>query len=715
MLGLVGFALSVLPFLASAPAAGEPQAAPAQTPESVQESAEVSLVEVPVRVLDRHGNPLRDLAENDFEVFDDGQRQEIVAFDRIDLAQKTMEPGAPQVIQPAARRHFLLLFDLSFAKPKAVVAARRAAKEFVLGLPPNDFAAVATFSVEKGVRLLVTFSSDRVQLARAIDTLGLTDVNSLGDDPLAFVYEVMRLYGAGSTPSSERGGANREAAAAGILEALQTFSALGRASLDQHERGRVARLTSSLGEVASVLDAIPGRKDIVYLSEGFESRLLSGSNETSQEHDWKLSGDTWKVDPEKTYGNTNLQEQLKSMASLFRRSDCVIHAVDISGLTTDSAPDSQGSQVARGDNALFELADATGGEVFHNDNDFRRELDRLVSKTNLVYVLTFRPTQSTGEGNRYHELRVKVKVSGARTIARAGYYERPAYRLLSPLERNLVAADVIANETPIAQIPVRLLGAPMPGGGGPARVPVLIEISGPELLIGEGGVETAAEVYVYAYDGQGTLRDYFTQTIHVDLGMNRDRLEKGGLRYEGQLTLLPGDYRVRALVRNSSTGRMGLAAETMRVPDFSEKAPYLARPLFMESSADGIFVRGRSGAAAGAVEAPSLPVAPPDLVPAAAPEVRSGSPTQLSVVAYYFGDPQALKIGAQVLSEAGRPLAEGAIRVIGQTSPDPDGKRVLMVSFTPEQLSPGLYALRVFLRDGATGKSGIASAPFRVR
>jgi VWFA-related protein len=714
MLGLVGFVLSVLPFLASAPAAGaaQPQAAP--QPQSVQESAEVSLVEVPVRVLDRHGNPLRDLTEKDFEVFDDGQRQEIVSFDRIDLAQKAAEPGAPEVIQPAARRHFLLLFDLSFAKPKAVVAARRAAKEFVLGLPPNDFAAVATFSVEKGVRLLVTFSADRVQLAQAIDTLGLTDPNSLGDDPLAFVYEVMRLLGSGSTPTSERGGANREAAAAGILEALQTVSSLERASLDQYERGRVARLTGSLGEVATALDTIQGRKDIVYLSEGFQSRLLSGANENSQEHDWMLSGEHWKVDPEKAYGNTNLQEQLKSMASLFRRSDCVIHAVDISGLTTQSAPDSQGSPVTRGDNALFELADATGGEVLRNDNDFQRQLGRLISRTNLVYVLTFRPS-STGASNRYHELKVKVKVSGARPIARAGYYERPAYRLLSPLERNLLAADVIANETPIAQIPVRLLGAPMPGGAGPARVPVLIDVSGPELLIGERGSEAAAEMYVYAYDAQGTLRDFFTQIVHIDLGINRDRLEKGGLRYEGQLTLLPGDYRVRALVRSSSTGRMGLAAETIRVPDFSEKTPYLAHPLFMESSAGGIFVRGRSGAAAGAVDTSSLLVAPPGLVPAANPEVSSGSPTQLSLLAYYFGDPQALKIGAQVLSEAGRPLAEGAIRVIGQSSADSDGKRVLMVSFTPEQLSPGLYALRVFLHDAATGKSGTASAPFRVR
>jgi len=707
MFPLAAFALSLLPFLAPAPVAQD-------QPQSVQESAEVSLVEVPVRAVDRHGNLLRELTQKDFEVFDDGKKQEILAFDRIDLAQKAMEPGAPEAIQPAARRHFLLLFDLSFAKPKAVLAARRAAKEFVLGLPPNDLAGVATFSVEKGVRLLLTFSLDRVQLARAIDTLGLTDPGSLAEDPLAFVYEVMRLEGAGSTAATERGSARSEASAAGILETLQTLASLERARLDQYERERVARLTSSLGDVASALDSVQGRKDIVFLSEGFQSRLLSGAKETDQEHDWKISSDGWKVDPEKTYGNTHLQEQLKSMASLFRRSDCVMHAVDISGLTTDSAPDSQGSQVARGDNALFEMADATGGEVLKNDNDFRRQFGRLISRTNLVYVLTFRPA-ATGESNRFHELKVKVKVSGARAIARAGYYERPVYRMLSPLERSLLAADVIANEVPVQQIPVRLLGAPMPGGAGPARVPVLIEVSGPELLIGQQGSDASAEMYVYAHDAQGTLRDFFTQVVHIDLGINRERLQRGGLRYEGQLTLMPGDYRVRALVRNSVTGRMGLAAETVHVPDFSEKTPYLARPLFMESSSEGIFVRGRSGAAAGTVEALSLPVAPPDLVPSAMPEVHSGSPTQLSVVTYYFGEPEALKIGAQVLSEAGRPLTEGAIRVIGQSSPDPDGKRVLMVSFTPAQLSPGLYALRVFLQDSATGKSGTASAPFRVR
>src|SRR5262249_30287996 len=157
--------------------------------------------------------------------------------------------------------------------------------------------------------------------------------------------------------------------------------------------------------------------------------------------------------------------------------------------------------------------------------------------------------------------------------------------LLSPLERNLVAADVIANETPIADLPTRMRVSPQPDASGLARVPVLIEIPGTALLAHQAGDRLPVEIYVYAHDAaSGALSDYFTQTVQVDLGMHRERLTKGGLRYLGQLSLLQGNYRVRALVRNGQTGRMGLAVEDIRVPDFSGKQPYVAPLLFLDSS-----------------------------------------------------------------------------------------------------------------------------------
>ncbi|HTY42904.1 MAG TPA: hypothetical protein VMH79_13605, partial [Thermoanaerobaculia bacterium] len=53
---------------------------PAQETGAVRESAEVSLVEVPVRVLGRDGQPVRGLTAEAFTLEDDGRRQAIVGF-----------------------------------------------------------------------------------------------------------------------------------------------------------------------------------------------------------------------------------------------------------------------------------------------------------------------------------------------------------------------------------------------------------------------------------------------------------------------------------------------------------------------------------------------------------------------------------------------------------------------------------------------------------
>lgn len=686
------------------------------TPGSVHESVETVLVEVPVRVVDHEGKPIRNLTPQDFELFEDGKRQAIVGFDAIDLAQKAASPhGEPEALHPAARRHFLILFDLSFAQPKSVLAARGAAKEFVLsGMGDRDFAAVATFSVERGLRLLVTFSQDRVQLARAIETLGIVEPANLASDPLAFIYDVMSTLGGASTQAGvERSGRVAEGQASGLLDTLQTITSLTRARLDQHARARVVRLTESLEHLARALDNVQGRKDVIYLSEGFQSRLLVGTKETDQEHEWMLSGEQWKVDVEKRFGNTHLQTQIGAMAEIFRRTDCVIHAVDIAGLQTDS--DGGSLAPARGENALFEIANATGGEVLRNDNDFKAQLSRLIARTNLVYVLAFRPAK-TGREDRYHELKVKVRVPGMQVFARAGYYEKKSFHALTPLERSLAAADIIANEIAVTDIPANVMAAAYPREANLASVPILIGVPGEALLAGGKGGRASVEIYAYAYDSDNRVRDFFAQTVHVDLALMREKLVKGGLKYSGQVVLSPGDYRVRVLVRNGETGRMGLTAVAIRVPDFSGKPQYLAPPIFLES-AEGIFVRGRSGTHGAAASQEVLLSPAEDLVPAALPEVRPGNATRVSVVAYNFGDPSAgtLKIGAQVLSSEGRPLGKGEIELLGRSHPEEDGRQVLFVAFRPDGLSPGRYALRVFLQDPATGHAGHASAPFFVR
>lgn len=681
----------------------------------VRETAEVSLVEVPVRVMDRDGRPLSGLTQKDFTLLDDGRPQQILGFDAIDLGEK-VHPGSRGALPPAARRRFLILFDFSFARPKTVVAARRAAKELVLhGLGENDLAAVATYSVERGVRLLATFSSDRVQIAQAIETLGL-EAQSEPRDPLAFAFDTTMLRGGGgANTSSERGGAR----VGDLIDALQTMSSLHRARADEYSRGRVRHLVQSFRDLAQTLAAVEGRKDIIFLSEGFSGRFLVGERETNQERQWLIQGEQWKVDADKRFGSSSLRGELSEMGEIFRRSDSVIHAIDIAGIRSESSAETEAIPLdaAQIENSLYEIASGTGGQVFRNANDLGGQLSRLLSQTSVVYVLAFRPDRSGKEG-RFHNLQVKVAAAGARVSSRAGYYERRGFRQLTPLERSLSAADVIANEIPVRDIRTRVLATPFATSEEVAAVPVLLEIPGADFLEGEKGDRTGLEIYVYANDQNNRLADYFMQTVAVDLTKTRERLKAGGFKYYGELVLPPGTYRLRALVRNADTGRMGLTVSSLHVPAFSAHQPYLLPPMFLEERGDWLQIQGKSSGAAGTAGYPVLTLGSESFAPAALPQVSSGTASRVCLVAYHFGPAggaEALKVGNQILAEDGRPVSEGTLSVLGKTPPEADGKRMLLLSFqAPQGLVPGRYGLRIFLQDASTGQARQASAPFLV-
>lgn len=83
-----------------------------------EDTARVLEVQVPVNVVARDGEPVRGLTAGDFEIRDGGKRREISRMEVIDL--EVLEPGATRTeiehaVPAAGRRHFLVLFDLSFS------------------------------------------------------------------------------------------------------------------------------------------------------------------------------------------------------------------------------------------------------------------------------------------------------------------------------------------------------------------------------------------------------------------------------------------------------------------------------------------------------------------------------------------------------------------------------------------------------------------------
>jgi VWFA-related protein len=694
-------------------------ASPDEQSPVVRETAEVTLVEVPVNVIRRDGKPVAGLGPADFELEDDGVRQTITSVDVVDLARKRELPSSPEDFPAAARRHFLLLFDLSFSTATEIVRAREAAMRFVqAGMAPPDLAAVASTAIGQGVRLHVTFTADRLQLAAAIRRVGLPHTEERGADPLAFAVV------APGDPflTTDAQGERVQTGGLSLIDpgSTRVYTVMARKSADSYSETRVEQHLSEMGSLASALNAVEGRKTIIFFSEGFDGRLLVGSiarershEETMTDNDAILDGRFWALDLDRRAANTPLQRQLDATLTLFRRSDCVVYPIDIGGLKADGDV-AVGLPSRRGEEALFAFANGTGGELLRNANDLGEQMSRIAEKTGLTYVLTFRPTNVGGEG-KFHALKVRVNVKGARVSARAGYYESRIFRMLTPLERALTAADVITHEKRQADFPLAVLALAL-NEQPISRVPVLLEVPGRDLLPKEAAERLTVGLYVYAVDDHGRLADFFSRSVAVDLARDGPRLREGAFRYYGTLRLAPGSYRIRSFVRDEDRGRFAFQVVSLDVPEPAVRALRAMPPLFFAADGPGISLKDPSKPE-GAGREP-FELAGNAFVPQLRPRIVSGKSARLCLLLYAASaDPNdpLLRLEARVRDAHGRLSSPAQFSVIGRTAPDASGLTKLLVEFAPQGLPPGDYSLSVTFRDSrVSGPPAVTEAPFQI-
>jgi VWFA-related protein len=700
----------LLPLLLAAPL-------PAQTPR-FEGSSQVVAIEVPVNVVDRNGQPVRGLTAADFEVFDGNEPQKITGFETIDLNVLQSEPGEARPVESlpsGARRHFLFLFDLSFSTPTSILKARVAARDLVLNsLHPADLGAVATYSLETGPKLLVTFTPDRAQLARAIDTLGYREaLDSRRIDPLRFLIEPPEVATTASGAGLAEGTDLRTQRDQAIREYLQTLAFAAERSERAFEVGRVSAYSRSLGETARILNAIKGRKHVILFSEGFDARLLLGNEPQSQEaaEDTQniLAGRLWMADNDQRYGNTGLQGDLKRMLDEFRRADCVIQAVDIGGLRAGSDERARPS----GQEALFYIANETGGELFKDANNLRQPLERVLERTSVTYLLTFERSDLKPDG-AFHRLRVKAKLpAGARLSHRAGYYAPRPFKDLDPLEKNLLASDSIASAVPKRDVELSVLAAAFRAGETGSYVPVILEIGGRSLLEGQPANKLNVEIYAYVSDHEGRMRDFFSQRVALDLEKGRRTMEEGGIKYYGHFDLEPGVYQVRVLVRNGDTGRAGVQTVTVEVPTYSQTDPVLLPPFFMEDRQKWLLVREQEGGGLQQSVVYPFTVGGEPYVPAARPVLRREKTARLCLVAYNLGKGD-LAVQGQVLAADGKASGSGRLSKVERTATGIQGLDKLVATFDPAGLIAGDYILQVAVTDPATGHKETNSLAFQV-
>jgi len=709
-------ALRFTPFLFALSASAAP--APAPTPPAqkvVTESSAVTAIEIPVNVIGRDGKPVPGLKADDFELYDQGKRQEISAVDVVDLR------SAPPADAPAiARRHWLIVLDLSYTSPKGLALARAAARDFIThATTETDLVGVATVSAESGWRLLANFSRDRTALSNAVGAAG-TSALAVNADPLSFSFQVpgaeADLGVSGGKPDKPEVREN----------ALEIQRAIDRGS-DARERGRVTTLVGNLGAIARTLDSVRGRKHVLFFSEGFDNRLLLGSEkvrtasgledpgivanqESSQEQ--ALHGRTWNVDSDTRFGSSSTRTRFSEALGVFRRSDTVLHAIDVTGLQAQGL-DASNAKARTGRDALFMMAHETDGELVQNSNQLSAELDKVADRTALVYVLVYQPKALEKPG-AYHALKVAVKTPGARVSARAGYYEPRPFANLSPLERQLATGDLLTGGGDNS-LGISAVAAPFPAGPSSALVPVILELPGKRLLADAPAAQAPLQIYAYALDSSGTLRDYSTQEVTLDLAKLRDALSHGGIKYYATLTLPPGDFTIRLLARNAATGRSGRASVALTVPRMDGGSAFVVPPLFEDEPAGWLLVKKPPAAGQVTPEYP-FTLGAESFVPSAAPLLDPQKEAKIALVTYNFpgGDaPPPLDLRFEITDSAGKPWP-ASVRALGQTRAEKGAARKLLLAFRPEGLPPGRYRIKAGVSERASQASAEAVAGFEV-
>jgi len=438
--------------------------------ESVTFKARVNRVTVPVVVRDREGNAVGGLRKEDFQLFDNGKRQEVAEF----LIGRTGGHVAPAIAParpssaaattglapvspppPIPDRFVALVFDDVHLRFEDLVPVRDAARRYLAtSLAPEDRVALLTTSG----KTLLDFTQDRARLDAELQKLRPGPVARGGAEKrcpeISFFLadQIDREDGPGGMPASYH-----PALDAAIVEVLVCYPNFPEANAQQlalaaardaWTSGRFESRASLrvLSALVRRIETLPGERVILLVSPGFQ--LLT-------------------------------EHHAAEMAVIERaiRSGVVINALDARGLfeispagEIDDRPLQFSSRIQTmqreriqfreaGASAsaavMFDLAAGTGGRFIENSNDFGGAFRKLAAAPEYVYVLGFSPTGLKPDG-RFHRLKVRLINSRSRTVqARRGYFA-PGRELTAAEMVNQTIEDAVFSREEIHLVPVEL-------------------------------------------------------------------------------------------------------------------------------------------------------------------------------------------------------------------------------------------------------------------
>lgn len=586
--------LFLLIFTFSLSALGQTQPVPTPPP-AIVDSDEVvkistQLIQLDVVVTDKKGNQVTDLKPEDFEIYENGEKQEITNFTYIsnnaaqpdssnDSGKNSKQkysvppPSSKLKLENSKRTYAIVVDDLGLSF-ESMNYVRTVLKKFVAEqMQDGDLAAIMHTGSRGG--MFQSFTFDKRQLLAAVEKLKWNPQSSGGINIFESINPTAKDEINGRVVSRGESGERQVKNVAGTQEDKD----FGK-QIDQFRYENLSAGTfGAINYIIRGMRDLPGRKSLMLFSEGFQ--LIDRSGIPA---------------PSRTF------EALRSLAELANRSSVVVYTLDPRGLQNPGmafASDSiqnvfnDNSRVARNttfidsQQSLLYLADETGGFPFVNQNDLNVGMQRVLNDQKGYYLIGYQPDSDTfnPKKNKFNKIEVKLKPDNLDVRYHSGFYaieekekdNKPQYKNADSPIYKAIASPIQKNEIDFRL--TTLIGNDQKEG---YYIRALFHVNGLDLTFTDepnGMKKTVLDVVAVTLDEKGKVIEEFNRTYPIRIPeRGLATVKRNGLDYSTDIPIeKPGNYSFRLAVRDEKTGRLSSLSDFVAIPDVKK---------------DGFFING---------------------------------------------------------------------------------------------------------------------------
>lgn len=560
------------------------------------------LIQTGVTVLDKKGQFVDQLKQDDFELRVDGKPVPISFFERVIGESNQTASGAKQNNEKTAaangspparpnmpgRTVIFVVDDLHLS-----LSSHRQTRDLITKFIDREMIyddLVAIISTSGQIGFLQQFTSDRTVLRMAVERLTYNNNRSMADrtSPPMTEYEAMLI---------ERGDEDVTNIFVQLLlkempgtrpDVLRSM-VRARANAINSQVSTVNRGTySALEQAVRNSHQLAGRKIVFFISDGF---LLDS-------------------------GNSDATYRLRRITDAAARTNTVIYSFDAKGLeaglpegtSATGNPPSTGYRVQSGErlegqDGLNALADSTGGKFIRNTNDLKTGMTGAIKEVSTYYLLAWEPVSENDKSDRLRKIEVVVKDRPDLQVRMQTGYLSEAFKAAKEQNQSkdkpnksdkpvsVIDADLtraLVKPLPLQTLPVALVANYVDMGADGAMLATSVEIKNDESEFALEAEKASAKINLLGiiYNSEGKREGFFNELLTVNtMASELKKKEVPPIFYNHQLKLKPGLYQVRIAARGDKTARVGSALQWIFIPDLSSSKLALSSLFVGEQSA----------------------------------------------------------------------------------------------------------------------------------